>query len=104
MPLPDQLLRPKSHPFGKSNSITLTEDTLGIFSKRARELGQMGRVRSKIVLKAVDPMEGSASIYTEKRCGLACPASHSRKSSQAQDKGGAIHHGEVKPLLRVLLN
>jgi hypothetical protein len=30
MLLPDQLLRPKSHPFGKSNSITKTEDTWGI--------------------------------------------------------------------------
>ncbi len=30
MLLPDQLLRPKSHSFGKSKSITKTEDTLGI--------------------------------------------------------------------------
>jgi Protein of unknown function, DUF417 len=30
MPLPDQLLRPKSHSFGKSKSITETEDTWGI--------------------------------------------------------------------------
>jgi len=34
MLLPDQLLRPKSHPFGKSKSITKTEDTWGIFHIR----------------------------------------------------------------------
>jgi len=32
------------------------------------------------------PDEGSTSICTGKRCRPACPASHPRKSTEAQDK------------------